>query len=114
MQGADTLSLRYEPGADPVVVRLVGEFDARSRRAFEACVERLLWQGHQAVLFDCASVRFRDVDALRCLITAHRLFHRLERSMTLANVPPSIEEILRVVTLHHPITILEGQNGSWS
>jgi anti-anti-sigma regulatory factor len=73
-------------------------------------VEQLLWQGHREVLFDCARVRFHDVDALRCLVTAHRLFRRLERSMALANVPPAIEEILRVVTLHHPITILEGHS----
>lgn len=111
MQGADTLSLRFEPGAAHVVVRLIGAFDSRSRPAFEACVEQLLWQGHLSVLFDCRRVRFGDVDALRCLITAHRLFHRLERSMALVNVPPSIEEILRVVTLHHPITILEGLEG---
>ena len=110
MQGADTLSLRFDPGAEALVVRLVGEFDARSRRIFEACVEQLLWQGHRSVLFDCARVSFRDVDALRCLVTAHRLFRRLERSMALANVPPAIEEILRVVTLHHPITILERQD----
>lgn len=109
MQGADTLFLRFEPGADHMVVRLIGEFDAQSRRVFEACVERLLWQGHPSVLFDCRRVRFRDVDALRCLVTAHRLFYRLERSMVLVNVPPSIEEILRLVTLHHPITFLEGQ-----
>jgi anti-anti-sigma factor len=111
MQGADTLSLRFEPGAERVVVRLVGEFDARSRQVFQACVEQLLWQGHRSVLFDCARVQFRDADALRCLVTAHRLFRRLEGSMALANVPPAIEEILRVVTLHHPITILEGQDG---
>jgi anti-anti-sigma factor len=108
MQGADTLSLRFEPGADHVVVRLMGEFDARSRPVFQVCVEQLLWQGHRSVVFDCAHVQLRDVDALRCLVTAHRLFRRLERSMALASVPPAIEEILRVLTLHHPITVLEG------
>ena len=31
-----------------------------------------------------------------------------DRFVALANVPPAIEEILRVVTLHHPITIRKG------
>lgn len=112
MQGADSLSLGIEPGVDRIVVRLVGEFDVHSRPVFQACVEQLLWQGHPAVLFDCAQVQFCDVDALRSLVTAHRLFRRLERSMVLANLPPSVAAILRVVTLHHPITILEVGNGN--
>jgi len=111
MQGADRLSLEIVPGEDRTVVRLVGEFDVHSRPSFQACIEQLLWQGCPTVLFDCARVEFGDVDALRALVTAHRLFRRLDRAMAVANVPPSIREILRVVTLHHPITILESADG---
>lgn len=107
MQGANWLSLRVEPSAHQVVVRLAGDLDHRSQFLFQACVEQLLLQGHPAVLFDCTGARILDVDALRCLVTAHRLFRRAGRQMALAGVPPAIEEILSVVTLHHPLAIYE-------
>jgi anti-anti-sigma factor len=96
-----------EPGSEQVVVRLVGELDCRSQFLFQACVEQLLLQGCPSVLFDCAAAEIRDVDALRALVAAHRLFHRAGRQMALAGVSPAIEQILAVVTLHHPILMVE-------
>jgi anti-anti-sigma factor len=101
------LSLRLDPDWGAVVVRLVGEFDHLSEPIFAGYVRQLLERQHPTVVFDCSQVRFCDVAGVRCLLQAHRQFREAQRAMIVAGVPHAIEEILRIASPGHPITIYD-------
>jgi anti-anti-sigma factor len=107
MREACSLSLRLDLDRGAVVVRLAGEFDSFSERMFMAYVQRLLEHRHPTVVFDCTRARFHDVAGLRCLLRAHRQFRRASKTMIIAGIPHGIEEILRVASIAHPITIYD-------
>jgi anti-anti-sigma factor len=74
---------------------------------FVGYVRQLLERQHPTVVFDCSQVRFRDVAGVRCLLNAQRQFRSAGMVMIIAAVPHAIEEILRIASLPHPITIYD-------
>ncbi len=78
------------------LLRLTGELEATSASDLVADAERLVLQGHQHLILDCAGLTFCDSYGLRALtLLADRV--QPDGSVTLAHPSAGLRELLDIV-----------------
>jgi len=101
-------------GPSRVSLRLSGELDLASARAFTACIEGQVAEGHRHVHLDLSELVFVDATGLSALVQAHQRLLDQRGSLVIDAMSPRCRRLVEMVGLHHTLLISDQADGMTS
>jgi anti-anti-sigma factor len=102
-------SVERVPDAEAVVLHIRGEIDQMTSQTFDERVSSLSCDGHHLII-DLSQIAHIDASGLRILSLASASCGERGRLLLLAAPPPYLRELLGIVQLDRPLTILGSVN----
>jgi anti-anti-sigma factor len=89
-----------------ILVSLQGEIDYYNLAKVKQSIKSSIEEHRENIIIDLHGVTYMDSSGIGFLVTAHKLMEKDNRTMTLANVPEDVMQLLRLGTVESFLTIV--------